>query len=78
MEVRKGGQLEMFFSIFNTRSRLTNLGVRNGGKTLLFELLNGFFVVPKIKLGSHEDDGCVWAMMTHLWRPLSERDGEHI
>lgn len=49
---------------------MPHLSIGDGGKALLFEFLHCFFIVSKIELGSNKNDGCVWAMVTHLRRPL--------
>lgn len=47
-----------------------SLGVRDGGEFLLPQLLYGFFVIPQIQLGAHQDDGSVGTVMSHLRIPL--------
>ena len=52
------------------------LGIGDWGETFLLEFLCCLFVIPQVKFCTHQDDGCVWTVVTHLRVPLdSKREG---
>lgn len=50
----------------------TNLRVRNGRELFVLEFVYSLAVFPQIKLGAHEDDGRVGAVVPYLRIPLWE------
>lgn len=50
------------------------LRVGDGSQLLLLQFLNGVLIISQIKLGSHQDDGSVWTVVSHFWIPLNTQD----
>lgn len=46
------------------------LWVGNGRELFVSQPFNGVLVIPQVQLGAHQDDRCVWAVVTNLWIPL--------
>lgn len=47
-----------------------SLGICNWREFLLLQLLYGVLVISQIQLGTHQDDGSVGTMVSHLRVPL--------
>lgn len=50
-----------------------SLGVGDGREFLLLQLLYGVLLIPQVQLGSHQDDGSVGTVMSHLRVPLQRQ-----
>ena len=59
-------------SLTNLLSQSQALGVGDRRQLLFLELLDGFFLVPQIQLGAHQDDGCGGAVVANLRVPLAD------
>lgn len=49
------------------------LWVGNGRQLLVPQPFNGVLVITEVQLGAHQKDGCVGAVVPHLWVPLWEQ-----
>ena len=45
-------------------------------EALLFQLLDGLFVIPQVEFGTNQNDGGVGTMVTHLRVPLENEERE--
>ena len=51
----------------------SDLGIRNGSKAFLLELLDCLLIISKIKFCAYQDDGGVGTMMTNFRVPLQSK-----
>lgn len=58
------------FAVTDLFGHRQSLWICNGGEFLLLQLLCGVLVISQIQLGTHQDDGSVGAMVSHLRVPL--------
>lgn len=66
------------FSMYTLNPRLLTdlsghgqaLGVGDGCQLLVPQPFNRILVIAEVQLGAHQEDGCVWAVVPHLWVPL--------
>lgn len=68
-----GLDLTWTHSLTNLSCHGQTLGVSDRGKLLVSQPLYGVLVVSQIQLSAHQDDGCVWAVVSNLRVPLRHR-----